>query len=100
MDNKSLIKSYLSTQITYERSSGYLVFPTDDLNMRVVAEIRGRGSLDALVLDVCGEVNPNKVQELKAELGLFISQAIAEKVKRDFPVDSQDYISSNQQKLF
>ena len=100
MDSRVLIKRYLSNEISYEKYSGYIVFPTTDLNMRVIAEVRGRGSLDALVQEAYGIINPNKVQELKSELGNFIVEAIKEKVKRDFPNNEPKDISPNQQKLF
>lgn len=100
MDNRALIKKYLSTEISYEKHSGYIVFPTPDLNMRVVAEVRGRGSLDVLVRDTYGVINPYVVENLKAELGQFIVEAIREKLKRDSPNNEPNDISPNQQKLF
>lgn len=100
MDSRVLIKRYLSNEISYEKYSGYIVFPTTDLNMRVIAEVRGRGSLDALIQDIYGVVTPYRVEELKSELGNFIVEAIKEKVKRDFPNNEPNDISPNQQKLF
>lgn len=79
--NRELIIEYLSQDIRYESLNGYIVFPTTDLNFRVIAEVRGRGSLDALIQDENGMVNPDKVQELKKELGEFIVEAIKEKLK-------------------
>lgn len=79
--NRDLIIQYLTADINYEAVSGYIVFPTSDLNLRVIAEVRGRGSLDALIQDENGMVNPYKVQELKKELGEFIVEAIKEKLK-------------------
>ena len=81
--NRDLIIQYLTADINYEAVSGYIVFPTSDLNLRVIAEVRGRGSLDALIQDENGMVNPYKVQELKKELGEFIVEAIKEKLKKE-----------------
>lgn len=81
--NRDLIIQYLTADINYEAVNGYIVFPTSDLNFRVIAEVRGRGSLDALIQDENGMVNPDKVQELKKELGEFIVEAIKEKLKKE-----------------
>jgi hypothetical protein len=81
--NRDLIIQYLTADINYEAVSGYIIFPTSDLNLRVIAEVRGRGSLDALIQDENGMVNPDKVQELKKELGEFIVEAIKEKLKKE-----------------
>jgi hypothetical protein len=83
MSNRDLIKQYLTADIKYESLSGYIVFPTSDLNLRVIAELRGRGSLDVLVKERYGVVSPYKVEKLKADLGEFIVEAIKEKLKNE-----------------
>ena len=101
MDNNSLVKKYLSTKVSYEEYSGYIVFPTNDLTIRVVAEVRAKGGIDLLLYQTFGEVNPNKAKDVKNELGKFIADAIMEKVKRDFPqINERNDISPNQIKMF
>lgn len=81
MSKEPTIQAYLNGKVTYDKDGQYF-WITANNDMKMLAELRGWGSIQYLFKDKSGIIDEHLAAKFQDEIGEFIAEAINEKIEK------------------